>query len=77
MPPHRGRCEHCGLQLPPARLTPSEFAEVREALERLVLIGDDVFQSSTPEEVERFRGFVERTAPYDVVVDGLNVSLVH
>ncbi|XP_043227099.1 mitochondrial ribonuclease P catalytic subunit-like [Amphibalanus amphitrite] len=71
----RGRCEHCGLHLPPDRLSVADFREVRDALERRVLIGEDVFQTSTPEEVERFRSFVERTAPYDVVVDGLNVGL--
>ncbi|KAF0303275.1 Mitochondrial ribonuclease P catalytic subunit [Amphibalanus amphitrite] len=71
-----GRCEHCGLHLPPDRLSDADFREVRDALERCVLIGEDVFQTSTPEEVERFRSFVERTAPYDVVVDGLNLVQV-
>ncbi|XP_037079668.1 mitochondrial ribonuclease P catalytic subunit-like [Pollicipes pollicipes] len=71
---NRGRCEHCGLVLPEAVLSEADFAEVRDALDRHVLIGEDVFQTSTPQEVERFRRFVARTAPYDVVVDGLNVS---
>lgn len=71
---HSGVCEHCGYTLPESLLTDQEFAELREAFLSRVLIGDDVFLKSNPGELSRFRSFVERNAPFDHVVDGLNVA---
>lgn len=39
-----------------------------------VIEGSDVFLSSDPVEVKQFLKFIQKTAPYDVVIDGLNVS---
>uniref|UniRef100_A0A1B0FKU0 PRORP domain-containing protein n=1 Tax=Glossina morsitans morsitans TaxID=37546 RepID=A0A1B0FKU0_GLOMM len=39
-----------------------------------VVVGGDVFQKSSPTEVNDFLNFVDRTGPYDCVIDGLNVA---
>ncbi|KAI4464033.1 hypothetical protein MML48_4g00005905 [Holotrichia oblita] len=38
-----------------------------------VIIGKDVFHKTTPEELERFKKFVQNMGKFDVIVDGLNV----
>lgn len=39
-----------------------------------VMIGKNIFNNSSPQELKDFQDFIEMTAPYDVVVDGLNVA---
>jgi hypothetical protein len=39
-----------------------------------VVVGQDVFRNTTPEEIKGFLHFVKMTAPYDMVIDGLNVA---
>ena len=46
----------------------------REFLEKS-LIGSNVYLKSNPQEVERFRDFVMENAPFDVVLDALNIAL--
>lgn len=69
-----GRCAACHQHLEHVAISDRQFAELRDAFLDKVLIRNDVFQKSTPEEVTRFKKYVEQTAPYDCVIDGLNVA---
>jgi len=42
-----------------------------------VIIGSDLYHKSNPEELQNFKKFVERTKPYDIVIDSLNVMHKH
>ncbi|KAH8354140.1 hypothetical protein KR084_001390 [Drosophila pseudotakahashii] len=69
-----GRCQGCQQHLQPVAISDEQFRQLRECFLERVLIRRDVFQRSTPEEVSRFKKYVEKTAPYDCVIDGLNVA---
>lgn len=55
-------------------LTTSEFNTLRDAFLNPVLIGRDIFIKTQPEEFLNYRKFLERTSPYDIVLDGLNIA---
>lgn len=55
-------------------LTDEEFDGLRDEVLNRVLVGGDVFKNTTPTELEHFRFQVARHAPFDLVVDGLNVA---
>lgn len=69
-----GRCAACHQHLEHVAISDRQFAELRDTFLDKVLIRNDVFQKSTPEEVTRFKKYVHHTAPYDCVIDGLNVA---
>ncbi|XP_001354471.4 mitochondrial ribonuclease P catalytic subunit isoform X2 [Drosophila pseudoobscura] len=69
-----GKCQECRQHLQPVAISDEEFRQLSECFLEKVLIREDVFQKSTPEEVLRFKQYVEKTAPYDCVIDGLNVA---
>ncbi|GFS24787.1 mitochondrial ribonuclease P protein 3 [Elysia marginata] len=54
-------------------ITQDEFEAIQKAFLDQVIVASNIFYKSTPDEVENFVKFVERTGPYDVVIDGLNV----
>ncbi|RUS84502.1 hypothetical protein EGW08_007741 [Elysia chlorotica] len=71
---HRtGRCVNCQHQMERTAITEEEFKKLQQAFLDQVIVGSNIFYKSTPEEVKNFVQFVERTGPYDVVIDGLNV----
>ncbi|KAL8590067.1 hypothetical protein ACOMHN_034298 [Nucella lapillus] len=70
----RGVCHQCRQGLDRVELSTSDFEALqREFLER-ALVGSNVYLQSNPQEVERFRDFVMENAPFDVVLDALNIA---
>ncbi|XP_014667930.1 PREDICTED: mitochondrial ribonuclease P protein 3-like [Priapulus caudatus] len=69
-----GECSACAAHLEPINISGKDFEKMRTTFMERVVKGEDTFLNSTPEEVGLFKRFVETTAPYDVVVDGLNVG---
>lgn len=70
----QGKCVQCKLHMRTITISDAEFAKLSNSFLNKVLIRNDVFQKSTPEEVEHFKRYVTKTAPYDCVIDGLNVA---
>ena len=69
-----GRCRFCSHSLESPKISEKEFNALKKAMFERVLTGSDVYHNSNPPELKRFQEFVEKTAPYDVVIDGLNVG---
>ncbi|XP_021934690.1 mitochondrial ribonuclease P protein 3 isoform X2 [Zootermopsis nevadensis] len=70
----RGICKSCQKNLNPINVTNEEFRALQSAFMDRVVVGGDVFRKTTPEEINEFKNFVKNTAPYDMVIDGLNIA---
>lgn len=73
----KGVCDCCGSELESIQLTVEEYRQLRDSVMTDIIQGRDVFNKTTPEELERFKLFVKKKPPFDVVVDGLNVANIH
>nr|XP_023684545.1 mitochondrial ribonuclease P catalytic subunit isoform X1 [Paramormyrops kingsleyae] len=69
-----GTCQCCGAALESIRLSEEEYGLLKDRVMRDVIMGRDVFTKTTPQELDRFRKFVESVPAFDVVLDGLNVA---
>ncbi|XP_071414030.1 mitochondrial ribonuclease P catalytic subunit isoform X2 [Pithys albifrons albifrons] len=69
-----GQCPVCNHQLEDSDLTEEEYNSLSERIIRDVIHGTDTFRKTTPQEFEAFQTFVENRLPFDIVIDGLNVS---
>lgn len=58
-------------------VTDSEFKLLQDRFMSNVMIGKNIFNNSSPQELKDFRDFIEVTAPYDVVIDGLNIAYAY
>ncbi|CAG5129823.1 unnamed protein product [Candidula unifasciata] len=70
---HKGHCSICGHQMKRSEVDSSDFHSIQSIFLDQVIVGNNVFFKSSPEEVDFFVKFVEKTGPFDVVIDGLNV----
>ncbi|XP_069679547.1 mitochondrial ribonuclease P catalytic subunit isoform X2 [Periplaneta americana] len=70
----RGICKSCRRTLNPFKITNSEFGRLQSAFLDKVVVGTDIFKKSTPAELKEFQNFVKMSAPYDMVIDGLNIA---
>ncbi|XP_032357144.1 mitochondrial ribonuclease P catalytic subunit [Etheostoma spectabile] len=70
----KGVCRCCGSELESIQLTVEEYQQLKDRVMADIIQGRDVFNKTTPEELERFKAFVKRKPAFDVVVDGLNVA---
>ncbi|NWQ64315.1 MRPP3 ribonuclease, partial [Neopipo cinnamomea] len=69
-----GQCPVCNHQLEDSNLTEEEYNNLSERIIRDVIHGTDTFRKTSPQEFEAFQTFVENRLPFDIVIDGLNVS---
>uniref|UniRef100_A0A3P8UHI5 Mitochondrial ribonuclease P catalytic subunit n=1 Tax=Cynoglossus semilaevis TaxID=244447 RepID=A0A3P8UHI5_CYNSE len=69
-----GSCRCCGSDLESIQLTVEEYQQLKDRVMTDVIQGPDIFTKTTPRELGYFKEFVKQRAPFDVVVDGLNVA---
>ncbi|XP_025196412.1 mitochondrial ribonuclease P catalytic subunit [Melanaphis sacchari] len=72
-----GKCKNCNRVLKNVDVSDSEFKMLQERFLSNVMIGKNIFNNSSPQELNDFKDFIEITAPYDVVVDGLNLAYAY
>ncbi|NXA12740.1 MRPP3 ribonuclease, partial [Sapayoa aenigma] len=72
-----GKCPVCKHQLEDSDLTEEEYSILSERIIRDVIHGTDTFRKTSPQEFEAFQTFVENRLPFDIVIDGLNVSHIN
>lgn len=58
-------------------VTDTEFKLLQDRFMSNVVVGKNIFNNSSPQELQDFKDFIEITAPYDVVVDGLNLAYAY
>lgn len=54
-----------------------QFLKMKTYFFNNILIGKNIYLKSSPEEFQNFKSFIEKTSPYDVVLDGLNIAYSH
>ncbi|RLW10201.1 hypothetical protein DV515_00002153 [Chloebia gouldiae] len=85
-----GQCPVCKHQLEDSNLTEEEYSNLSDRIIKDVIHGTDTFRKTSPKhetgyhwshceccavhELEAFQTFVENRLPFDIVIDGLNVS---
>lgn len=57
-------------------ITNDEYHSLRTAFVDKALIGENIFMKSTPKEFECFNRFLTKNLPYDIIIDGLNVTFI-
>lgn len=64
----------CKESLDLLTLSNEEFNTLQKNIKDKLIIGSDLLLKTTHDELKMFLDSVERFAPYDVVLDGLNIS---
>ncbi|CAG9861360.1 unnamed protein product [Phyllotreta striolata] len=70
----RADCRNCNQKLEKFDLDNEEFAALKTAIFKNVIVGRDIFVKTNPNEVNRFNEFISAQEEFDVVLDGLNVA---
>ena len=70
----RGRCYSCNKKLQETELSLEDFKMLSGEILKKVIIGENVFCATSPQELKRYMLFIRAMKPYDVVIDGLNVA---
>ncbi|GLV35222.1 mulder [Carabus blaptoides fortunei] len=71
---NKGICHSCKQPLDKIKLDKDEFDKLKTVFMKNVIVGKNLFNKSTPEELDKFKQFVEKMGNVDMVIDGLNVA---
>lgn len=69
-----GKCCSCNQTLDRLSLSDDEFKLLQTNVKKKLIVGSDLFLKTSPEELKRFTNFLRSTAPYDIVLDALNIA---
>lgn len=69
-----GKCSSCKNQLTSTPLPSKEFNKLVNNIIPKMIVGGDIFRSTTPIELKTFKSFLHTNDPFDIVIDSLNVS---
>lgn len=69
-----GQCSHCQNYLSQNTFN-NNFHKLSEVVLTDLIIGDDIFRKTSPKELNNFKSFIKKFKPFDIVIDGLNVTL--
>ncbi|KYQ52607.1 Mitochondrial ribonuclease P protein 3 [Trachymyrmex zeteki] len=72
-----GNCNHCGYFLSKIKFSEDEFQELAKFVMDRIIIGSDIYHKTNPKELLKFKKFIENTKPFDVVIDGLNLTYMN
>lgn len=72
----RGNCKLCGNSLSKITFSEKDFREMAKSVMDKVIVGSDIYHKTNPKELSKFMKFIEITKPYDVVIDGLNLTYI-
>ena len=70
------RCKNCGNYFPKPTITKADCDLLADAIETIAFTKEEVFKTSSPKEVERFRDFLLKASDKNInfVIDGLNAG---
>lgn len=71
---YSGKCPSCKRNLTHYSLTPDDTKKLKDAFFNDAMINKNVFMHSNPKEIADFLKFIDNYAPFDIVIDGLNVA---
>ncbi|KPI92626.1 Mitochondrial ribonuclease P protein 3 [Papilio xuthus] len=69
-----GQCVSCNSSLDCLKISNEEFKLLQNDIKNKLIVGSDLFLKTSPKELSAFIKFVDATAPYDVVLDALNIA---
>lgn len=55
-------------------LTKKEFDKLKNEFVKRVLVRKDIYLKTNPQELAAYYKFIEKNAPFDCIIDGLNVA---
>lgn len=71
-----GHCSVCESHLDQIHLSNEDYENLKNIVINRILIGQDIFKNTMPYELEKFFHLMELYAPFDIIIDGLNVAYV-
>lgn len=69
-----GNCRHCNHSLSKITFSDKNCQDLVKSVMNRVIIGSDIYHKTNPYELQRFKKFIQDTKPYDIVIDGLNIT---